>query len=424
MTKNGEEQDFQKCLALIEAQLGWGNSTHWTNYDFEKLSDTFHEKTGVRLSVTTLKRIWGRLKYDSAPTLTTLNALARFAGYTDWRMFRQQQGTDITRTESSEEVLAPAPVLSRSKFNFYWLLALLPLLLGGYALFSIKPADTELDPQLFSFKANKMKTEGVPNSVVFHYDAKAAKSDSVFIVQTWDMRRRALVSKDKNYHSAIYYYPGFFNTKLIADNQIVKTHDLWITSDGWLCLAENEPAPLYFKKEECVKNDIVEINEPILKNYNLSLHPKAPRVRLFNQRDMGDLSNDNFVFETNVKNNFAQGTNACQPMQILIQCKDDVIIIPLTAKACVGDLSLAFCGTYLTSKTADLSGFGADLTQWTKLRVETINKKASIYVNGEKAYSLEFSNQPTGIVGVQIRFNGTGAVKGTWFENKGKMVRL
>jgi hypothetical protein len=111
-------------------------------------------------------------------------------------------------------------------------------------------------------------------------------------------------------------------------------------------------------------------------------------------------------------------------MQILIQCKDDVIIIPLAAKACVGDLALAFCGNYLTSKTADLSRFGADLTQWTKLRIETIDKKASIFVNGNKAYSLQFPNKPTGIVGVQIRFNGTGAVKDTWFENKGKVTRL
>jgi hypothetical protein len=275
MTKNGEEQDLQKCLTLIESQLGWGSSANWTNYDFEKLSDIFHEKTGVRLSVTTLKRIWGKLKYDSAPTLTTLNALARFAGYEDWRMFRQRQEKLFIQTDTSEPILTPTPVSSKSKSRYYWFLALIPLVLAGYALFSITAANRELDPKLFSFKADKIMTEGVPNSVVFHYNAKAARTDSVFIIQTWDMRRRTHVSKDKNYHSAIYYYPGYFNTKLIADNQIVKTHDLWITSDGWLCLAEDEPTPVYFKKEECIKNGIVEVNEDILKNYNLSLHPKV-----------------------------------------------------------------------------------------------------------------------------------------------------
>src|SRR6218665_4129146 len=90
MTKNREELHIDRCLGLIEEKLGWGKSENWVNYDFEKLSDAIHERTTVRLSVTTLKRIWGKLKYDSAPTLTTLNTLAQFAGYSDWRNFRQE----------------------------------------------------------------------------------------------------------------------------------------------------------------------------------------------------------------------------------------------------------------------------------------------------------------------------------------------
>jgi hypothetical protein len=95
--------------------------------------------------------------------------------------------------------------------------------------------------------ADKMKTEGVRNSVIFHYNARA-KPDSLFIVQTWDISRKTLVSAENNEHSAIYYYPGFFRSKLIADGQIVKTHDVWITSDQWLCLLEEEPIPIYFDK--------------------------------------------------------------------------------------------------------------------------------------------------------------------------------
>ncbi|KQS23935.1 hypothetical protein [Dyadobacter sp. Leaf189] len=425
MTKTGEEQDLKKCLMLIESQLSWGDSGHWSNYDFEKLSDILHEKTGVRLSITTLKRIWGKLKYDSAPTLTTLNALAKFAGFSDWRHFSQQE----RMVANSYVHTAPLPVSTepatkKGKLRYLWLLSLVPLLLAGYVLLSNKASDSTLDPKLFSFRPDKIVTEGVPNSVVFHYDAKAAKTNSVFIAQTWDVSRKKLISKDKHEHSSIYYHPGYFNTKLIADNQIVKTQDLWITSGGWLCLAEEEPVPVYFKKEECVSNGIVEVNERVLNKYNLSLHPKAPRVRIFNQRDMGDLMSDNFVFETSVRSNFNQGTNACQPMQVLIQCKNDIIIIPLAAKPCIGDLSLAFCGTYVTSKEADLSNFGANLTEWTKLRVETISKRADIYVNDKKAYTLHFPNEATGIVGVQYRFNGTGAVKDTWFGNKRNVIRM
>jgi hypothetical protein len=55
------------------------------------------------------------------------------------------------------------------------------------------------------------------------------------------------------------------------------------------------------------------------------------------------------------------------------------------------------------------------------LRVEVVNKKATIYVNDRQAYSLTFPNQPTGIIGVQYRFTGLGAVKDTKFTGAGKV---
>jgi hypothetical protein len=426
MTKIAEEAEVTRCLLLIETRLAWGPSERWVNYDFEKLSDAIHEGTGVRLSVTTLKRIWGRLKYDSAPTLTTLNALAQFAGYNDWRTFKQNgdEVPEVVTEEMAIPTVASGPTVVKRSARYYWLLLLIPFGLLGYALIPAKKhvASYAIDSTRFSFRADKMITEGVPNSVVFHYDALASPTDSVYIAQTWDITRKKLVPKNKTEHSTIYYYPGYFRAKLIIDTTIVKTHDLWITSGGWLCLAEDDVVPLYFKKEECVKSDRVEVGEEILKKYNLSLHPKAPRIRIYNQGDLVDLMSDNFVFETTIKSDFNQGTNVCQPVEVLIQCKDDIIIIPFSAKPCIGDLFLAFCGAFVTSKEADLSKFGADLTQWTKLRIETVNRHATIYVNDQKAYSLTFPNTPTGIVGLQYRFNGVGAVKDTKFESNGRVI--
>src|SRR5579872_6067278 len=76
---------LEQCKHLIEASLGWGNAASWTNEDFDTLSDRIFERTSVRLSVSTLKRIWGKVRYDSSPTTATLNALARYAGFEGWR---------------------------------------------------------------------------------------------------------------------------------------------------------------------------------------------------------------------------------------------------------------------------------------------------------------------------------------------------
>jgi hypothetical protein len=300
MTKSESEILVSKCLGIIEANLGWGKAEDWTNYDFSKLSDEVHNRTHVRLSVTTLKRIWGKLKYENAPTLTTLNALAQFAGYADWRSFSNQE-SPLEKVVVSDHRSREASKPVTRKLNRYLLLVPFPViaLASILILFKQKP-----DPNKFEFRPDKIVMEGVPNSVVFHYDAQAATTDSVYIVQTWDIRRKKLVSKSNHAHSAIYYYPGFFNTKLIVDGEIVKRQDVWITSDGWLCLQEEQPIPLYFKKEEYTKEDRIEVDEEILTKYNLSLHPNPPKIRFFNQQDMGDLMSDNFIFETKLKNEF------------------------------------------------------------------------------------------------------------------------
>ncbi|MEJ7643870.1 MAG: hypothetical protein WKF87_04710 [Chryseolinea sp.] len=421
MIRSEKENHIARCLQIIEDKLGWGKAEDWSNYDFSKLSEEVLNKTQVRLSVTTLKRIWGKLKYDNAPALTTLNAVAMFAGYSDWRTYCNEQvlpGTDAVIEKQTPEEIKP---LVR-KINRYYLLMLLPLIAAALSmLVKTKP---KIDPDKFEFWADKMVVEGVPNSVVFHYDAKAATSDSVFIVQTWDSRRKKKVSKLNHEHTAMYYYPGYFRTRLIVDDEVVKRHDLWITSDGWLCLQEEEPIPLYFKKDDFTKSDRIEIDKETLAKYNLSLFPLPPKIRFFNQRDMGDMMSDNFVFETKLKNEFREGTGVCQFVQVLIQCKNDIIIIPLSAKTCIGEMQLSFCGTQVASEDADLSGFGCDLNEWTTLRVETVNKKATIFVNGRIAYSLEFPNDPSGVVGAQYRFNGMGAVKDTWFEYKNNRIQL
>jgi hypothetical protein len=99
------------CKKLIEEKLGWGNSEKWTNQDFEELSQRIFEATTITLSPTTLKRIWGKVKYDSAPTITTLNTLAQFTGFEHWRAFRQNHfpkngttGPQVAQVHSASEV--------------------------------------------------------------------------------------------------------------------------------------------------------------------------------------------------------------------------------------------------------------------------------------------------------------------------------
>jgi hypothetical protein len=421
-----------KLKSQIEANLQWGESSVWNNYDFEKLSEQIVEKTSVSLSVSTLKRIFGKVSYKSEPSMTTLNALSQFLDYEDWRDFLIKN-PENTETALPKEVATP-PVTSLSlpapKVNSWsrqrWvLLALVVVSLSIFSFYflSSKP---KYNPSDFSFSSKTMLTVGLPNSVVFDFDASNANpQDSVFISQSWDVRRKVWVNKNDKHHSAIYYYPGYFRAKLMIGKEIIKEHDIQIKTDGWLGVVEADwgVQPLYFNQTDIVKTPIVEVNEELLNKYNVPLHPTPPKIRLFNQKDIKGIMTDNFSFETELKSGLSEGSNACQKVTVLLQAKNDIMIVHLTSKGCVGDISLAAFGHYVESKTADLSGFGCTPSDWTKLRVECKKGQMTLFVNNKVAYMAQIANPPTEIIGVQYRFNGTGAVRNTWLGSaKEKIV--
>src|SRR5687767_11960725 len=96
MSMQHDERLMGICRKLIEAKLGWEESRYWTNSDFETLSEKILIETGVQLSTSTLKRVWGKIKYESVPQVATLNALACFAGYQSFRelALAHSQGSD------------------------------------------------------------------------------------------------------------------------------------------------------------------------------------------------------------------------------------------------------------------------------------------------------------------------------------------
>src|SRR5580698_9703880 len=80
-----DETLIRQVKKMFEEKTGWGNSDTWTNQDFLQLSELIRDETGITISHVTLKRVWGKVKYDSLPNTHTLNTLAQFLGYDNWR---------------------------------------------------------------------------------------------------------------------------------------------------------------------------------------------------------------------------------------------------------------------------------------------------------------------------------------------------
>jgi hypothetical protein len=416
-TNNFDFFVLERCKAMIQKQLGWEESASWTNSDFLKLSDIIHERTSVRLSSATLKRIWGKVRYENKPTITTLNTLAQYLGYADWRGFKQSLIANKDLNENAvdlhnEKDNAPTPLKNISARWRYQksirmgviagLLVFVTIIITGIA------SSVEEKAKNYSFSSKKIVSEGVPNSVVFDYDASNSPADSVIIQQSWDERLRTKVSKHDHQHTSIYYTPGFFKAKLVVNDEIVREHNLWITSNGWIALVKQNVIPVYFDNKDFAHDGILNLPISKLIEKNIPFQPETPWTSYYNVKDFGDIKTDNFEFVTKIKSDFKQGSGVCQRIQILLLTDGNVIIIPLSIKGCVSDLNLVF-GDVVSGKTNDLSSFGADVSNWVNVRCEVKNKIGKIFINDSPAHEGAY-NSSEKIVGMIFRFEGTGSI--------------
>lgn len=99
---------MRQVKRLFEEKTGWGDSDLWNNQDFLELSEMIFDQTGITLSHVTLKRIWGKVRYESLPHTKTLNTIVQFLGYGNWREFRVKNASERAATVLQAEALAVA----------------------------------------------------------------------------------------------------------------------------------------------------------------------------------------------------------------------------------------------------------------------------------------------------------------------------
>ena len=412
-----EEWSLSRAKELIEAKLGWGPSSGWTNKDFLELSKKIQSETGASVSHMTLKRIWGKVKYESLPNAYTLSTLVQFIGFENWRDFKTKTGSSATNSvipKESKEITTekkPASILQKNaRFSPIFFLILVLITVAGLLILFVSGTKKNINPEDYFFSSKQILEAGIPNSVVFDYDATKAPSDSVVIQQSWDSTLRTTVSKDQHQHTLIYYFPGFFKPKLLVNNRIVKEYNLLLKSDGWVAAIGATPVPVYLKKKDVISNGKMSLPVDKITEQHINLSPQAPKVSFINVQDFGEIYSDDFDFETSLKNDYREGSAVCQQTHIYLLCEGTAIGIPLCAKGCTSSLNFFFTNFTVSGKEHDLSCFGVDFNDFVKVKVKSVSGKATIFLNNKFCYQVNQEIGKSKIIGIDFVFEGTGTV--------------
>ncbi|PIB31437.1 hypothetical protein [Maribacter sp. 4G9] len=407
------KENIVHCFELIERKLDRGLLKSWNTDDFRILSEAIQQSTGTLLSVSTLKRLSGKVYYDSKPNSTTLNALAKYVGFKDWRTFLNSNNSvkpqEVVKTNKGNLIKYGSPILL--------------LVIGLAILLIIRQKEKAYDPDDFVFESRSVSI-GIPNSVVFDYDARAAGENSkIEIQQYWDETKRITINKDDSVATSIYYHPGFFKSKLVIDDSIVKENDVFIPTDGWLGMIEQETRPIYLNKSDILKENTIAIHPETVWSHNLDPRTAQVVVGLYQVKDFGELYTDNFEMITSIKNDFKEGlSGACQRAVVYILYDGGAIGIPLSKKGCISELTLMTFEEFLDGKKNDLSGFGVDFTEYVELQCISRNQQLEMLINGNSVYQVMVPQPALKIKGITIQFEGAGSVKNLVFKKGNEVV--
>jgi hypothetical protein len=403
---------------LAEGQLGWGDSAEWSDQDFEKLSARIFEKTGTMLSITTLKRLWGRVKYDSSPNAATLNVMAKFISFDDWRGFKQH-----INVEQASGISPASDVNSRKKAYLPLILTaiLIVVILGVTISRSVKtkPIEKIRTNAAVKFESEKV-ADGLPNSVVFNYDASGLGVDSVMLQQSWDPSRNEKISAQGKEHTSIYYYPGYFTAKLIVDGRVKKESPVFIKTKGWVGIIDKYPTPTYLSAADMHLAGALGITGKTLAQKTGSPVFNDQWVSFSNVREFSGLNGNDFAFETTLRNTSKPNESSCRRVIIYILGKSNAMVIPLADKGCISALNMYTSSEWINGKDRNLSAFGCDFNQFQDFKCEVQDMNLNIYLNNKQIFTAPMTQTIGDIVGLSIRFEGSGEIRNLKLANKNK----
>ena len=414
---HSEKEYIALCKQLIEEKFHFENEDGTLRQrDLEYLADNIEERSGIKLSLSTLKRLWKK-DYDQTPHPSTLQALVSVLGYKDWQDFKIRQSSSPTTSFMVQEKKR------HWSFNKWMILSLAIAVAVLFWLIAFRPDKPVKNKPLVkgpvTFTGNKTVAQGVPSTIIFNYDVSNVKADSFFFQQSWNKQEKVKLDPKGHYYSNIYHYPGFHTARLIANDSIIKSFRIHVTTDGWLPLVSYSSlgnTPVYPKTNYQIKNDALHItrNDLISSNVNVD---RDFVLSYYNIREFENTYSDNFSLDTRIICDSSHAI-ACPSFELVIACEENIFFVPIVRKGCERNIGIRMGEIYHDGTTNDLSAFGRDLQTWQHLQIQIVNKQATIYLDEKPVHTMRFKNDFGKVVGLVYYFTGTGAIDYVRLKNK------
>ncbi len=414
----GNTDTLQELRNKIEEKLDWGTADNWSNRDFKNLSELILQRTGKRVSVTTLKRMMGRAQRIAHPSLSTLDILVEFLGYENWRTYEKHR---VTRSDPS----LPKPQTNFWTLKKVWIMLTSVAFIGAVWFWLKKPAHSRKlsanEKEQIEFDFYKV-TSGYPNTVVFNYDMGDLHFDSLTIQQSWDESKRIALEKSNGLVTSTYYSPGYYMVKLLVDGQTVKERPLYIPSEKWQGQIWGQPNEIkYLDPEQIMLDDSLHLMNGVLEEIQ---NRNSGLLYLAHLAKHPIIDSKNFTLEGSFRLTHPNSNSICGNMRLTITGTQEVLGFQFSRLGCVGDLVFYLNRDIISGKEYDLSAFGITQGEWIDLKVEAQNSQLKVYRQNQMVFEYEMSSDIGLIGGVQWHVEGLLEIRDLVIKDDEEEVNL
>jgi transcriptional regulator with XRE-family HTH domain len=394
------EQELVKTTVFeIFNKHGYSDLTRMTQRDFDHIGEQLQQKSGILISGTTIKRL-AHGEFTRLPQIATLNAIANYYNYKTWQDFKASKIEEGPKKD-------PAITLRRWKFSLKYVYILVGLIILGSLYFFRTTKGTVHHAEKASFSFRKNTSNDIPNSVVFSYNIDEVQADSFFIQQSWDKNRRRKVYKNNYSITDIYYEPGYHIAKLIANDSVIQTADVSISTDRWFFYAIDNVASYstqYIKVDTFNNNGSLGLNIQQLQKNNIEVS-KDKRYHYVYFPSQMNIPGDNFQFKTRIRMQEVRNS-LCPYIEIELYCQGAFMNMRSTTKGCAHEAFIAFGEQLKKGSDTDLLPITFDVSKWTDIEITVKNKVAVVKINGKKVFSTRYTAETKYLAGLGYISNG------------------
>lgn len=105
---------LEALVRLTNEKLGFEPTTP---SELNELLMRIQKTTGQTLSLSSVKRVWGYVKYSGSFSTTTLNILARFNGVKDWETFKTSIEKEVAVTNDEDSGFHSDTMIDTGKYR-------------------------------------------------------------------------------------------------------------------------------------------------------------------------------------------------------------------------------------------------------------------------------------------------------------------